>query len=142
MYKEIKNAFGKVFYRIEYKESLNIVEAEWYGFTTKLDLQKALVAGLELHEQTRCPYRLNDNTAFSGPWADAVEWLGEVWLPRAYSAGVRYLAHIARPNSFGEAAGEALQMGKIGATIEVKLFSAKDEAMQWLKSKQELATVL
>ncbi|MBC5993463.1 hypothetical protein [Pontibacter cellulosilyticus] len=141
MFARVENAFGKVYYKIEFKEELNIIQAEWYGFTTKQDLKKALVVGLQLHEETRCAYRLNDNTAFSGPWADAVSWLEEEWLPKAYEAGIRYLAHIARPSSFGELAGEALQTGKIGATIEVKIFTEKEEALNWLKAKQELANV-
>lgn len=137
MQKEVINAFGKVFYKIVYSRELDIVQAEWFGYTTKQDLKKALVVGLQLHEETRCAYRLNDNTLFSGPWEDAVGWLEEEWLPRAYKAGIRYLAHVARPNSFGEAAGEALQLSKIGAAIEVRLFTDKAEALAWLQTKQK-----
>ena len=136
---QIENAFGKVYYKIEYKKDLDIVQADWFGFATNQDLKKAVIAGLQLHEQTRCPFRLNNNTEFTGPWADAVSWLEEEWLPRAYKSGIRYLAHVARPSSFGEAAGEALQVGKIGSTIEVKMFNNIEDALQWLKSKQALA---
>jgi hypothetical protein len=142
MHQEVKNIFGRTFYRIEYKESANIVEAVWRGTATKQDFKNAIVAGLELHERTRCAYRLNDNTDFSGPWAGSVAWITEEWLPRAYKAGIRYLAHIARPGSFGEIAGEAMLQGKIGAQIEVALFSDKLRAIDWLHAKQEEQALL
>ncbi|MEJ8801425.1 hypothetical protein [Pontibacter sp. H249] len=141
MYKEVINAFGKIYYKIEYKEDLNIVQADWYGFTTEQDLKRAVIAGLQLHEHTHCPFRLNDNTEFTGPWANAVGWLEKEWLPRAYASGIRYLAHVARPSSFGEAAGEALQVGKIGSTIEVKIFHNKEDAIQWLTVKQKATSL-
>ncbi|WP_299822439.1 hypothetical protein [uncultured Pontibacter sp.] len=137
MLKEVKNVFGRTFYRVEFNKPLNIIVAEWYGTASQQDLGKALIAGLEMHEHTHCAYRLNDNTNFSGPWAESVAWLEQVWLPRAYEAGIRYLAHVARPNSFGETAGEVMMMGKIGATIEVRIFQDKAGALNWLKAKQE-----
>jgi hypothetical protein len=137
MLKEVKNVFGRTFYRIEYKKLLNIAEAVWQGTASQQDLRKALFAGLEVHEHTRCAYRLNDNTEFSGPWADSVAWLEEEWLPRAYESGIRYLAHVARPGSFGEVAGEAMKTGKIGSSIEVRLFTNKADALDWLKAKQQ-----
>jgi hypothetical protein len=138
MSREVQNVFGRVFYRIEYKSLSNIVEAEWQGTATQQDLRNAVVAGLELHERTRCAYRLNDNTGFSGPWADSVAWLEEEWLPRAYAAGIRYLAHVARPGSFGEQAGQTMLRGKIGAQVEVALFSDRSSAVEWLMQKQKV----
>ncbi|WP_347157286.1 hypothetical protein [Pontibacter chitinilyticus] len=132
-----KNAFGKTFYKIEYKKDLNVVEAVWEGTASLHDLKNALVIGLQVHEESHCAYRLNDNTNFFGPWADAVPWLEKEWLPRAYAAGIRYLAHVARPDSFGESAGERLLKGKIGTSIQVKLFNKVEEALSWLKAKQE-----
>jgi hypothetical protein len=137
MHREVQNVFGRTFYKIEYKSSLNLVEATWFGSATIQDLKNAVVAGLEVHEKTHCAYRLNDNTGFSGPWAESVAWLEEEWLPRAYKAGIRYLAHIARPSSFGELGGEAMLQGKIGAQIEVAVFSDRAAAIKWLHVKQE-----
>ncbi|WP_162052168.1 hypothetical protein [Pontibacter pamirensis] len=136
MLKEIKNVFVRTYYRIEYKSRTHIVEATWYGTATKQDLKQAIIAGLEVHERTSCAYRLNDNTDFSGPWADSVTWIAEEWLPRAYASGIRYLAHIARPGSFGESAGEAVLSSKISSQIEVGLFTSRAVAIDWLLAKQ------
>lgn len=94
-----------------------------------------------MHERTNCAYRLNDNTAFTGPWATAVPWLEAEWLPRAYAAGIRCLAHVARPGSFGEQAGEALLQGKIGAQIQVAVFAHQEDAWAWLASQQRERTL-
>ncbi|MBF8964914.1 hypothetical protein I0P70_16820 [Pontibacter sp. FD36] len=126
-----------MFYRIEYNELTNVVTATWYGTATQQDLKNAVVAGLGLHESTHCAYRLNDNTDFSSPWADSVAWITKEWLPRAYAAGIRYLAHVARPGSFGELAGETILQGKIGSQIEVALFTDKAKALGWLLDKQQ-----
>ena len=140
MEQEVRNAFGRVFYQIAYKSLSNIVEAEWHGTATQRDLRNALDVGLQMHERTNCAFRLNDNTSFSGPWADSVSWLEEEWLPRAYAAGIRYLAHVAREGSFGEQAGQVLRQGKIGAQLEVAIFSEKGAAISWLLSKQQEVT--
>ncbi|RDV11490.1 hypothetical protein DXT99_24465 [Pontibacter diazotrophicus] len=136
MLKEVKNVFGRTFYRIEYKSRANMVEAIWHGTASKQDLKQAIIAGLEVHERTKCAYRLNDNSDFSGPWADSVAWIEEEWLPRAYASGIRYLAHVARPGSFGESAGEAMLWGKIGSQIKVQLFESRADAVDWLQAKQ------
>jgi len=101
-----------------------------------MDLQQAMITGLEVHQQTRCAYRLNDNTEFSGPWAEAVPWIEEVWLPRVCETGLKYLAHIARPGSFGETAGEVLSIGKAASFLEIRLFTNRKDALQWLQAKQ------
>ncbi|MFD3003465.1 hypothetical protein ACFS7Z_24115 [Pontibacter toksunensis] len=139
MLKEVKNVFGRTFYKIEYKCDANLVEATWNGTASKQDLKQAIMAGLELHEHTHCAYRLNDNTDFSGPWADSVTWITEEWLPRAYASGIRFLAHVSRPGSFGESAGEAMLWGKIGSQIEVQLFSNRADAVDWLQTMQRAA---
>ena len=133
---EVRNAFGRVFYRIGYHAADDVVEAHWHGAATHQNLKDALVVGLGVHERTRCAYRLNDNTAFSGPWAHAVPWLEEEWMPRAYAAGLRCLAHVARLGSFGEQAGEALLQGQIGAQIQVAIFSSREDAWAWLGAQQ------
>ena len=136
MEQELRNAFGRVFYRIGYHAAADLVEAQWHGAASQQDLRNAVVAGLALHERTGCAYRLNDNTAFSGPWADAVPWLEAEWLPRAHTAGIRFLAHVARPGSFGELAGEALLQGQIGAQIHVAVFASREAALAWLRTQQ------
>ena len=136
MEEEVRNAFGRVIYRIGHDAAADVVEAHWQGAATAQNLQDPLLVGLRVHERTRCAYRLNDNTAFSGPWAHAVPWLEQEWLPRAHAAGVRCLAHVARSGAFGEQAGEALLQDQIGAQIRVAVFGSRADALAWLGAQQ------
>ena len=137
MYKEAKNAFNKTFYVIRYNPELNIIDTRWEGYASKNDLKKACQVGLELTRVVKCPFKLNDNTNFSGPWSDSVAWLEKEWLPEAMRAGVRYLAHVAAPDSFGETAGEVMKMSLIGRHLDVCIFPNREKALNWLKSCQQ-----
>ncbi len=142
MRREAKNAFNKTFYIIEYNRNLDIVDTLWYGYSSQTDLRKAMQIGLELHQEVKCAYKLNDNTMYTGPWADAVAWLQEEWLPKAMQAGVKYLAHVAAPDSFGETAGEIMQISAIGQQLNFGMFQNKTDAITWLQSCQEKEEVL
>ncbi|MFB9865142.1 hypothetical protein EFA69_00760 [Rufibacter immobilis] len=136
MREEIQNSFGRTFYVIEYKPEQDFIDTVWLGYASQNDLRKACEVGLQMLEQTNCPYKLNDNSESAGPWADAVTWLEKEWLPRAVKAGLRYLAHVAHKHSYGETAGEAMQVSKIGEMLEVGVFSSREEALAWLKNCQ------
>jgi hypothetical protein len=109
MRKEVQNLFKKTYYVVEYNPKLNIIDTTWYGYASKKDIAAACEVGLELLEEVRCPFKLNDNTQLNGPWSDSVEWMEQTWLPRAMRAGIKYLAHVA----------------------------TKDEALAWLKECQK-----
>ncbi|WP_147294153.1 hypothetical protein [Pontibacter diazotrophicus] len=127
---------GKTIHKIEHEEEIGIVEAVWYSAASQEDLKQALSFGLMVHEQTHCPYRLEDITSLSGLWADLGAWLEEDWLPCACRAGIRYVAYIASLSSSGEAAGAAHPLDSIGSLIEVRFFTDRENALNWLKNKQ------
>ncbi|MGV3589958.1 MAG: hypothetical protein ACO1OF_23320 [Adhaeribacter sp.] len=137
MYQEAKNAFSRTFYVIKYNPELNIIDTHWQGYASKTDLKKACQIGLEFTKAVKCPFKLNDNTYFTGPWNDSVAWLEKEWLPEAIKAGVRYLAHVAAPDSFGEKAGEVMQMSLIGRHLKVCIFPTREKALIWLKKCQQ-----
>ncbi|WP_125077744.1 hypothetical protein [Rufibacter latericius] len=134
---ETKNSFNRTFYVIEHNPELDIIDTLWYGYASQNDLRAAMEVGLKVLEETNCAYKLNDNIAFNGPWAEAVKWLEKDWLPRAMQAGLRFLAHVASPHSFGEASGEAMEVSLIGQKLKYKMFRSRQEALDWLKACQE-----
>ncbi|RDC66362.1 hypothetical protein [Adhaeribacter pallidiroseus] len=138
MRKTAQNVFNKTFYEIEYNPELNIIDTFWIGYSSQADLKKACQLGLELTQQVKCPYKLNDNALFTGPWESAVPWLKKEWLPKAVEAGVRYLAHVALPDSFGEQAGEVMQVSLIGQLLQVRIFTSREAGLIWLKSCQQV----
>lgn len=137
MRRELQNLFHKTFYVIAYNQELDIVDTFWDGYASEKSLREACEAGLEVHEATKCPFKLNDNSRFTGPWSDSVAWLEKEWLPRALKAGVRFIAHVAPANSFGEVAGEVMKAGKIGEQLEVGTFYNREAALGWLKTCQK-----
>lgn len=132
---EFRDAFGKTIHTIEHKEEIGIVEAVWHSAASQQDLKHALSFGLVVHEQIHCPYRLEDITSLSGLWADAVAWLEEDWLPRACRAGIQYIACVTNLSSVGEVAGAAYPPDNTGSLIELRFFTDRDLALNWLKAK-------
>ncbi|MFC6998362.1 hypothetical protein [Rufibacter roseus] len=139
---EATNSFGRTFYKVEYNQNLDIIDTLWYGYASQMDLKKACDIGLEILEKSNCLYKLNDNTTFTGPWADAVAWLEKDWLPRAMQAGLKFLAHVAHRNSFGEEAGEVMKVSKIGQELQVGIFTSRTEALSWLEACQKKNNVV
>jgi hypothetical protein len=134
---EQQNSFGRTFYTIEYNPSLDIVDTVWTGFASDNDLRLACEVGLRLHEETKCAFKLNDNSTFTGLWSESVTWLETEWLPRAMAAGVKYLAHVAKKNSFGAAAGEVMGISSIGQQLQYCHFASRQEALAWLATCQQ-----
>ncbi|QHL88813.1 hypothetical protein GU926_15825 [Nibribacter ruber] len=141
---DAKNSFDRTFYVVEYKPALNLIDTHWEGYASLHDLKTACEVGLQILETTHCPYKLNDNSALSGPWSEAVSWLEDNWLPRAMQAGLKYLAHVANEHTFSEVAGEVMHISKIGQELKYRMFFKREEAIEWLQSCQavEAAQVL
>ncbi|TXK38156.1 hypothetical protein FVR03_14325 [Pontibacter qinzhouensis] len=137
MRREQLNQFGKIYYVVEYQQSRDIINTVWHGYASKNDIRTACSVGLELLRETGCRYKLNDNTNLRGPWSEMVEWLEQAWLPGALHAGLRYLAHVAAPGTFGEEAGKVMQVGQIGQQLTYGMFDNRMEALIWLSACQE-----
>lgn len=135
MLMETRDAFGKIIHTIEHREETGVVEAVWYSAASQQDLKQALSFGLVVHEQVHCSCRLEDITRFSGPWVDSEAWLKEVWLPRACRAGIQYIACVANLNSIGEVAGAAYPPDSIDSLIELRFFTDRENALNWLRTK-------
>lgn len=132
---EVRNALEKTIHKIEHREEYGIVEADWNCSASKQDLKQALSLGLIVNEQMRCSYRLDNLNNLSAQRTKWVAWLMENWLPRASRAGIRYIAFLVRHHSFVEAAGAAHFLDSIGSLIEVRLFTDREIALNWLKTK-------
>lgn len=132
---EVRNALGKTIHKIEHREEYGVVEADCNCSASKQDLKQALSLGLIVNEQMRCSYRLDNLNNLSAQRTKWVAWLTETWLPRASRAGIKYLAFVVRHHSFVEAAGAAPFPDSTGSLIEVCLFTDRDIALNWLKTK-------
>ncbi|MFT2007197.1 hypothetical protein ACMA1I_00855 [Pontibacter sp. 13R65] len=77
MRKELQNQFGKLYYVVGYQQSRDTINTIWHGYASKNGIKKAWAVGLELLQETKSPYKLNDNTSLTGPWSDTIEWLSK-----------------------------------------------------------------
>ena len=137
MKKELINAFGTVFLTIEYDVVNNWIYNNWVGYQTNESIITGGTAFLEILEETKCPYLLNDNREVVGPWDHAIDWIANDLAPRAIIAGLTHLAHVVSPDSL--AAKSVKKMKKeITAILQVQIqiFETMKEAQKWLKESQ------
>ena len=137
MKKELCNAFGAVFLTIEYDVVNKWIYNNWIGYQTPENIISGGTSYLEILEETKCPYLLNDNRKVIGPWDHAIDWIAKDLAPRAIVAGLTHLAHIACPDSL--AAKSVKKMKKeISAILQmhIQIFESLDEAQEWLREAQ------
>lgn len=137
MKRELSNAFGTVFLTIEYDVVNNWIYNNWVGYQTEESVISGGTAFLEMLEETKCPYLLNDNREVVGPWDHAIGWIAKELAPRAIGAGLTHLAHVVSPDSL--AAKSAMKMkNQIIAILrmQIQIFGSMEEAQKWLKEEQ------
>ena len=120
---------------VHYEEQTGWLRAVWLGY---VDVTSAYIGAghlLEVAQQFRCPYLLNDNSGLRGPWFDSMDWLSQVWLPQAMALGLRYVAHVPQP---GDLADEmtAVHHAPLPADLEIQVFDTTAHAEQWLREMQ------
>jgi hypothetical protein len=123
---------------LTYDESNGWLRATWRGF---VDMEEALRGAdnyLRQLEGLRSPYLLNDNVALHGPWFDSVDWLEQVWMPKALGMGLRYVAHVVQADLLSDIITINFRGPQIGG-LELQIFQQVSEAEAWLRSCQRRA---
>ncbi|RFP65433.1 hypothetical protein D0N36_09195 [Hymenobacter lapidiphilus] len=120
---------------VYYEELPGWLRAVWLGYVDVAEAYAGAGHLLEVEQQFRCPYLLNDNSGLRGPWFDSMDWLSQVWLPRAMALGLRYVAHVPQP---GGLAGEmaAVHYAPLPEGLEIQVFDNITHAEQWLREMQ------
>lgn len=139
MYQRIlSTASSPDFCQLTYDETRQWLRATWVGYVGPEYARDGATVGLEMLEQVHCRYLLNDNSRLKGPWFDSLDWLATAWGPAAAAAGLRYVAHVAQPDTIVNAwinpAAELLL-----TRFEIQVFEQEAEAAEWLSSCQKLA---
>ena len=136
MKEEIKNQYGEVYYTVEHLAEQQTLISSWFGpFVSTDDVIKGASLGLEKLKTWNVPYIMNDNTELNSPWDTANDWISEVWIPQAIEAGLRKFAHIVSKDIAGEVSAYFMKENTDNLemdTFEMRLFTEKDEALQWL----------
>lgn len=126
---DVKNAQGEHFLTLTRRDKY--VYAKWEGHITSDDVIKAALRFLEYIQEYPCSKLLNDKSEVTGDWQDANDWLEYDWLPKAYDAGLRCLAHIYSYSMFSQLAARELRE-RITPPMLMKNFMDFDAAEKWV----------
>lgn len=109
------------------------VYAKWKGHVSTKEVITAATAFLEDLRQHHCPRLLNDKSEVTGDWQEANDWLEYDWLPKAYEAGLRCIAHIYSLSMFSQLAAIDLRQ-RISPPLKMKNFTEFDSAFTWIQN--------
>ena len=105
--------------------------AKWHGHVTADEVIEAASGYLAYLQQYPCSKLLNDKSNVTGDWQDANDWLEYDWLPKAYDAGLRCMAHIYSLSMFSQLSALDLQQ-RVVPPLQMKNFTDFDTALNWV----------
>ncbi|SNR80088.1 hypothetical protein [Hymenobacter mucosus] len=123
---------------LTFEEDNQWLRATWRGFIDQTEAMRGATNYLEKAVGYSFPYLLNDNVDLHGPWFDSVEWLQNVWLPRALQLGLRHIAHVVQKDTGTDILSVTFPQ-PVDGDLELQLFHDVAEAEEWLRSCQARA---
>lgn len=133
---ELTSSTGKTYLTIYYDGQNKWVYNDWSGYVSPENVKQGSLAVLEAIKQYKASCGLNDNRNLVGRWDDSLEWIGQVWIPAAAKAGLRYYAHVANEDAFA-AASSADMLNRVQGRFEMRIFEDIDTARDWLTACQQ-----
>lgn len=130
-----KNDMGRSICEMYFDEKNNWIHAEWNGFANLVAIKSWGESYINLVEETKCPYFLNDDSKSTGPWTSALEWIQSFLIPNAIAKGVQYYAHVVSESAFAALSSQELN-SRIADILEIGSFDNIESAKKWLKENQ------
>lgn len=131
---QLRHMMGDVYVTIEQKE--DCIVARWSGHITADDVVTAAQVYLELLESCGCSKLLTDKRDSTGYWENANDWLRFLWMPKAITAGLRYMANVYSCNIFSTLPVRELQE-QVWPELCMRNFYVCHEAEEWLSRAGE-----
>ncbi len=131
MSQELKNAFGRVFLTIDVDSKNRWVYVNWMGYLTPDNIRTGAEAYTKILQNNGYNCVLNDTRLIVGSWDHSMDWVINEWAPRAAMFGLRRLAMISTPESFGEASASRFYSDL--KAFQTKLFDDRSGAEEWLR---------
>jgi PAS domain S-box-containing protein len=114
-----------------YDNAQRLLDVDWTGFQDLASVQNGCLVILEYLKLHRVDRIVNNNTNVQGNWADAVEWVGNVWFPMMEQAGLKYFAHIFSPSTFSQLAAKK-SIDIMAGIITTQYFTDIALARDWI----------
>jgi hypothetical protein len=115
---------------LSYNEAEGWLQAIWRGYVDPQEAYRGAQAYLDHAARMPSPFLLNDNSALRGPWFTSLDWLVEVWVPRAVQLGLRFVAHIVQADQHHDVLASPL---KGAVPFELQIFQDPTDARAWLR---------
>lgn len=106
------------------------LDVDWIGFQNLETVQEGCMAILEMIKTNQVSKIVNDNTHVLGSWAEAADWVSEIWLPMAAEAGLKIIAWVYSPVVFAQLATKK-SVEAFSKRITVQQFSDIRSAEKW-----------
>lgn len=119
-----------------YDEANHWLRATWRGYIDPDEAMRGAENYLAHAGPFHCACLLNDNATLRGPWFDSIEWLEQVWVPRALELGLRFIAHIVPSDARNDILTVTFPQPVTGR-IELQIFYQVGEAEKWLRHCQQ-----
>ncbi|MBD1395785.1 STAS/SEC14 domain-containing protein [Pontibacter sp. JH31] len=131
MKQELRNAFGRVFLTIEVMPTDRWVYVNWMGYLTPDNIRTGAEAYIKVLQEQGYTCVLNNTRLIVGSWDHSMDWVIQDWAPRAAKSGLKRLAMISTPETFGEASASRFYTDL--TAFQTQLFDDKSKAEQWLR---------
>ena len=126
-----KNHYRDEHLTITFNQACRWLEVHWTGFQDFYSVKKGCLVMWEYLKEHQLDRVLNDNTHVLGNWADAVDWVGNIWFPMMEKAGLKYFAHIFSPSTFGQLSAQK-SIDIMAGIVTTQYFTDICLAREWL----------
>ena len=130
-----KNDMGRSICEMEFNAEENWIQATWEGFANLEAIKSWGESYINMVDETKCAYFLNDDSKSTGPWTSALEWIQSFLIPNAIEKGVRYYAHVVSESAFAALSAQELN-SRIADILEIGSFNNLEDAQKWLREMQ------
>jgi PAS domain S-box-containing protein len=131
-----KNHYRDEHLTITYQPDQHRLDVDWTGFQNMQSVQHGCILMWEYLKAHRVDRIVNDNTHVQGNWADAVDWVGNIWFPMMEQAGLKYFAHIFSPSTFSQLAAQK-SIDIMAGIITTQYFTEVELAREWINSREQ-----
>jgi len=116
-----------------YDEAEHWLHATWQGYIDPQEAQRGAESYLVRAAEWPCAWLLNDNSGLIGPWFESLEWLTDVWVPRAQQLGLRYVAHVVQADQHYDTLTRHFP---VTLPFELQIFQELADARHWLRQQR------
>jgi len=116
---------------INYNKTLSRLDTDWLGFQNMESVKNGCLMMLDILIKNNCKKIMNDNRHVLGTWAEASDWVREIFFPMMESAGIKYIAWIFALGAVSQFAAEK-SIDTTDEKIKTLFFTDITAAEDWI----------